>query len=96
MAFHAVAIGHAEFIEYFPGSVRGMTIDTDGDHMRLFLPEFATYHLPVHRLDLAMTFLASSGDIIFIDGRVRIGMRENVVRRMAVRAYSGDGQSLLE
>ncbi len=47
-------------------------------------------------LDLAVALRAGARDVVVVDARARVGVGQDVVRRVAGRADGGHGQALLE
>ena len=95
VAAHAIGIGHALRVENVADFVGLVTVDAGGENIGLLLPEFATNRFAVNLLDLRMALRAGGGNVTAIDGRVRIGVRQNAVRRMAGHARRGHDQALL-
>ena len=91
---HAFPIGEPFFVGELPDLMRTVTVHTDRNLVRFFLPEFSANDLLVNLLDSPVAVLAGSGDAIPVNARFRIGMRENVVSRVTVGANRGYGQSL--
>lgn len=96
VATHAVCIGHPQLIEDVSDLVRLMAIRTGGQHVGLFFPELATNHLAVYGFDLRVALGAGIGNILTIDRRSGIGMRQDRVRGVASGAGRGHGQPLLQ
>jgi hypothetical protein len=96
MAFETVTIGHAEFVKDLSGAMGRMAIYADRHAVRFLFPEFAPDDLAVNRLDLTMTFLTGLGHVVLVYRRASVRVWQNIVRRMAIGAYSGNGQALPE
>ena len=73
-----------------------MAIRAGGQHVGLFFPELATDCLPVNLFDLRVALRTGSSDILAIDRRRRVGMRQDQVRRMATGAVGRYGESLFQ
>ena len=87
----AVLVGHALVVEHPPSLVGGMAIRTYRNLVGLLLPELATDHLTVHLLDHGMALGTGGGDVVAMDGRGRVKMREHLVRSVATGADRGHG-----
>lgn len=96
MAPEAVAVGGSGFIQDTSDGVWLVTIHADRYHIRPLTPQAALYHLAVHLLDLRVALLAGLTDVIAVNARCRIGVREDLVRRVTRRADRGDRQTLPE
>ncbi len=94
VAAQAIGIGHALRIEDVPYFVRLMAIHAGRQDMRFFLPKLSANRLPVHFLDFRMTLRAGRDDVPPIDRRIRIGMRQNIVRRVARHAIRSHDEPL--
>ncbi len=75
--------------------VRLVALDADRNPVRRVLPELALDHLAVHLLDLRVALGAGRDHVLLGDRRLRIGVRQDVVRRVAGGADGGDRQALL-
>jgi hypothetical protein len=96
MAPEAVAVGGSGFIQDTSDGVWLVTIHADRYHIRPLTPQAAVYHLAVHLLDLRVALLAGLTDVIAVNARCRVGVREDLVRRVTRRADRGDRQTLPE
>ena len=69
VAFHALVVGHALFVEDPPNLVGPVAVDTGRDFVRFLLPQLASNDFPVHLLDAPVALLAGLGDIVAVDAR---------------------------
>ncbi len=95
MAALAVAVRHSFCVGELPYFVRLVAVHAGRNQVRLLFPEFAPDDFTVHGLDLPVTLPAGGGDVGFGDGRAWIGVRQNVMGRMAARAYRGNRKPFL-
>ena len=95
MASHAFLIRDALLVEKTPRPVRLMAIDANRDLVRFLFPQLAANHLGMHILNTPVAFLARTRNVTRMDARRRIGVRENIVRRVTVSAHRRDSQPLL-
>ncbi len=93
VAAHAIGVGHALRVENVADFVRLMAIDAGGKNIGLFFPELAADGLAVHQFDFGVAFGAGGRDVAPVDGRVRIGVRQDDVRRVTRGTVGGDDQS---
>ena len=96
VATHAVAVRHALWVEHLPDLMGRVAIHAGRNHVLLFFPEFATDHLAMHRLNLGVALGASLGDVLLGDGRARIRVGQNEMRRVAAVTDSRDREAALE
>lgn len=96
VAAHAIGVRHALRVEHVADLVRLVAIDARRKYMRFLLPQLAADCLAVDFFDLGVALGASRRDIAPVDRRIRIGMGEDAVRRVAGRAIRGNNQSFLE
>ncbi len=96
VAAHAIGVGHALGVENVADFVGLVAVEAGGQYICLFLPEFAPDRLAVHHFDFGMAFGAGGRDVAPVDRRIRIGVRQDVVRGVARHAGGGDDQAFLE
>ena len=89
VADQAVGVAHALFVEDFADSMRLMAINANGDEMRRFFPQLAFDDLGMHLFDLAVALHAGLGEVLGADRGARVGVRQNVVSRVATGADGG-------
>jgi hypothetical protein len=86
VAAQTIAVCHALRVEDSPDLVRLVTVHAGRNHVGLLLPELAANDLAVHHLNLRVTFLAGLRDVALGDGRARVGVRQDEMRRMTTGA----------
>ena len=96
MAAHAVRVGHALRVENVANFVRLVTVHAGGKNVRFLLPECAFDGLAVDLFNLRVAPGAGGGNVAPRDRGVGIGVRQDVMRRVARRAIRRDDQALLE
>ena len=79
MTLKAFAVGNSFLVKDSSGLMRLVTIDASRDLVRFFLPQFTTNNLFVYLLDSPVTLLTSVSDIIAVNARSGIGVREDIV-----------------
>ncbi len=73
-----------------------MAVNASRDLMRLFFPQLALYNLAVHIFDAGVASRARLRDIVDVYGRALVGMRQDVVRGVAVGAHRGNDKTALK
>ena len=96
MAALAVGVSHALGVEDIADLVRLVAIDARRQHIRFFFPKFAADGLAVHLLDQSVALGAGGGDVLAGDGGVRVGMRQDAVRRVAGGTVGRHDQPFLQ
>jgi hypothetical protein len=89
----AVEVCHSLRIEDSADFVRFVAVYAGGDHMGLFFPQLTADHFAMNGLNLRMTLRAGLGDVLLGNGRSRVRVRQNKVRRVATRAHRRDDQA---
>ena len=83
MARHTIFVRRPGVIEHPSLLVRLVTVHTGRNLVGFLFPQPSLDDLYVHCLDASMAGRACAGHSIMGNGRSRIGMGEDVVRRMA-------------
>ena len=83
VAAHAIGVGHALRVKNVADLVGLVAIQAGREDVGLFLPEFAADGLAVHHFDFSVALGAGGGDVAPVDGRIGIGVRQDVVRGVA-------------
>ena len=96
VASQAVLISQSIGVEYVANLMWGMTVDTGRDLARIFCPQIALDHLAMHIFNLAVTGGTCLANIVRVDARFRIGMRQDVMRSVAGGADGCDSEALRE
>jgi len=76
VAFEALAVGHAFGVEDPSDLVRLVALYAGGHFVWLLLPEYTFDDLLVHLLDASVAGLAGGRDVIAVNRRARVGMRQ--------------------
>ncbi len=96
MARQAVLVGRAGQVAHLADLVRRVAVHAGRDLVRLFFPEFAFDDLAVDLFDLTVATRAGRGDVVPVNARSPVAMRQDVVRGVARGADRRDGQALSE
>ena len=96
VAAHAIRVRHTLGVENVADFVRLVTVHAGGQDVRLFLPKLTSDRLAMHLFHLRVALGAGRRDVAPVNRGVRIGMRQDVVRRVARHAVGGHHQALLE
>ena len=82
VAAHAIRVRHTLGVENVANFVGLVTVHAGGQDVRLFLPKRASDRFAMHLLDLRVAFGAGRRDVAPVNGRIGVGVRQDVVRRM--------------
>jgi hypothetical protein len=96
MTFKTITVGHTQFIKYLSYGMGSMTVYTDRYFIGLFLPEFALNDFLMNGFNLAVTFLAGFGHIVFMNGGVLIGVGKHIMGGVAIGAHSRNGKPFMK
>jgi len=92
----AIPVRHPLRIEHFANLMRLVAIHARRQRVCFFLPQLSTDDLAMHNLNLSVAFRTCSSDVAARDGRSRIGVRKNGMRRVAGNTVGRDNEALLE
>jgi hypothetical protein len=67
MAPEAIPVRHPQLVENLAHAMRGMAVNTNGDFVGFFFPQFAADYLAMNLLYQTMAFFACPGNIVTID-----------------------------
>jgi hypothetical protein len=90
---HAVPVGSPDVVKHTTLFVRGVTIHAGRDLVGLLLPKAPLDGLDVDRLDAGVALSTGGRHVFVVDAGTGIGMREDVVGRVAGGADRGNGQT---
>ena len=82
-------IDHARVVEHATDLVRLVAVHAGRDLVRLLFPQLALDDLRVHLLDHRVAGRAGAGDVVLVDARARVLVRQDEVGRMAGGAHGG-------
>ncbi|UCG88914.1 MAG: hypothetical protein JSW71_10400 [Gemmatimonadota bacterium] len=87
----AITIGGTGLIQNTADLMRLMAVDAHRYHIRPLAPQPAFYDLAMYLLNLRVTLLAGLRNVGAVNARLRIGVGQDLVRRVAGGAYRSDG-----
>jgi len=96
VAGQAVLVGQSVRIENVADLVRRVAVDTGRNLAWIFGPQLAFDDLAVHLFDLSVASRTGRSNIVCVDARSWIGVRTNVMGRMAGGADGRDSETLSE
>ena len=87
MADEAIPVGQAFVIKDLTNLMWRVTVYTHGDLARVVFPQSTLDHLAMHVFDLAVASGTSLDDVINVDARALVRVRQNVMRGVTRRAH---------